>query len=80
MKSTFGEFVFAIGFSIVVAVLAAIAGFVGAICLCGKVFVGEATEWGLILAPSTALVVGVIVFVFSFRKIVTYGEKPCDNP
>jgi hypothetical protein len=34
------------------------------------------TEWGLILAPTTALIFGIGVFVLVFRKIEKYGEDP----
>jgi hypothetical protein len=75
MKSTAGESFIAFVMSGVAAVLAAIVGFVGGIFLCQRLLSGEMTEWALILAPATALVFGVVVFVFAFRKISTYGES-----
>jgi drug/metabolite transporter (DMT)-like permease len=60
----------------VAAVFAAVLGFVGAIFLCGELLSGEMTEWGLILAPTTALIFGIGVFVLVFRKIEKYGEDP----
>lgn len=80
MKSTAGETFIAFVVSVVAAVPAAVVGFVGAIFLCEKIFSGEMTEWALILAPATALVFAVAVFVFAFRKISMYGESPDKQP
>lgn len=76
MKSTVGESLIAVLMSGVAALLAAVVGFVGAIFLCSKLFSGEATESALILAPATAIVFAVAVFVFAFWKISMYGEGP----
>jgi hypothetical protein len=76
MKSTAGEIFIAVLMSGVAAVFAAVVGFVGAIFLCSRLFSGEATESALILAPATAVVFAVAVFVFAFWKISTYGEGP----
>ena len=74
VRSTSGEIAVAILMSCAAAAVAAIVGFVGAIFLCAKLLSGESSESALILAPATALVLAVVVFVFSFRKITHYGE------
>ena len=78
MKSTVGESIVTVLMSGVAAAIAAIVGFVGAIFLCQTLLHGEMTEWALVLAPATALIFAVIVFVTVLRKIGTYGESP-DN-
>jgi hypothetical protein len=70
MKSTPGEILFATVRSAFAAVLAGVLGFFGGIFLCERLFTGETTEWGLIVGPCGALVLGAIAFVFTFRKIV----------
>ena len=72
---TIGEVIFAIGLSLALPAVAAIAGIVGASFLCAKIFSGEAGEWVLVLTPATGLIVGVITFRICFRKIITYGER-----
>jgi ABC-type multidrug transport system permease subunit len=79
MKSTAGESIIALLISGVAALIAAVVGFVFAIYVCGKLLRGEMGEWALILAPVTAVVSAVAVFVIAFRKIDTYGENP-DSP
>jgi hypothetical protein len=74
MKSTIGENAVAITIAGATAAIAAIAGFVGGVFLCGLLFKGEATESGLVVAPALALVLGVAAFVFTFSKIASYGE------
>jgi hypothetical protein len=76
MKSTFGEGFIAVFISGVAAFFAAIAGFVGALYLCARLLSREMSDWALILAPATAVVFAVAVFVFAFRKLSTYGEFP----
>jgi uncharacterized membrane protein len=74
MKSTLGENLVAVLISGVVAILTAIAGLVGGIFLCNKLFTGEGTESALVVAPVLALLVGTAVFVFAFRKLSKYRE------
>jgi uncharacterized membrane protein len=74
MKTTFGENIFATVLSGIAAALAGIVGFVGGIFICDWLFAGEMTEWALIIAPATALVMAVISFVIVYRKIITYGN------
>ena len=74
-QRTIGEIVFAIVLSAMAAALAAIAGFVGAVFLCAKLFSGETREAALILGPATALVLAVVAFSICFRKIITYGDS-----
>lgn len=76
MKSTRGEILVAVLISGVLAVLAAIGSFVAGVFLCTKLFTGERTESGLVVAPVLALLVGTAVFVFAFRKLSSYGESP----
>jgi len=76
MKSTRGEILVAVLISGVLAVLAAIGGFVAGVFLCTKLFTGEGTESGLVVATALALLVGTAVFVFAFRKLSKYGEGP----
>ncbi len=80
MKSTVGESIVAALISGVAAVIAAIVGFVGEIFICQTLLRGEMTEWALVLAPATALVLAVSVFVIALRKIGTYGEHPGNQP
>ncbi len=80
MKSTRGEILVAVLISGVLAVLAAIGGFVAGIFLCRLFFSGESSESALILAPATALLVGAAAFVFAFRKMSSYGERPDGLP
>jgi hypothetical protein len=75
MKATVGEQFVAVLMSGFAAFLAAIAGFVGTIYLCGRLLRGEMTDWALILAPATAVVFAIAVFVLVFRKITTYGDQ-----
>jgi hypothetical protein len=74
MRSTVGESLVAVLIAGVLATISAIVGFVGAIFFCGTVFRGEMTEWALVLAPASALIFGVVLFVFVFRKISSYGD------
>jgi hypothetical protein len=74
VELSFGELFVAIVLASVPAILAAIAGFVGAIVLCGRLFTDEMTEWGLILGPVAALIVGAIVFVTAFRWVIHHGD------
>jgi hypothetical protein len=80
MQSTVGESFVAILISGVAAALEAVLRFVGAIFLCGMLLRGEMSEWALILAPATAIVLAVAVFLFAFRMITTYGEYPDSRP
>jgi hypothetical protein len=79
MKSSFGEIFIAFLMAGAAAVLAAGMGFVGAIFLCAKLLSGEGSESALILAPATALILGIAVFVFVFGKVIRYGED-LDSP
>jgi len=74
VEPTSGELLVAIALASVPAVLAAIVGFAGAIFLCGRLFAGEMTEWGLILAPVTALIFGAGVFVAAFRWFIHHSD------
>jgi hypothetical protein len=74
-RPTIGEIVFAIVFSLVVASLAAVAGFFGAAFLCAKLLSGEAGEAALVLAPATAAVLAMVAFSICFRTIITYGDS-----
>ncbi len=74
-RSTIGEIVFATVLSAVAATMAALAGFVGVVFLCARLFSGEASESALVLAPATAFVFAVVAFVICYRKIITYGES-----
>jgi hypothetical protein len=58
------------------AVFAAVAGFVGAIFLCGKLLSSEFAVLAVFIAPTTALILGIATFVVVFRKISTYREDP----
>jgi len=80
MKSTRGEILVAVLISGVLAVLAAIGGFVAGIFLCRTFFSGESSEFALILVPCTALLVGAAAFVFAFTKTSSYGERPDGLP
>ena len=74
-RPTIGEIVFAIVLSLVVASLAALAGFFGAAFLCAKLLSGESGEAALVLAPATAGVLAIVAFFICFRKVITYGER-----
>jgi len=74
-RPTIGEIVFAIVLSLVVASLAAVAGFFGAAVLCAKLLSGESGEAALVLAPATAGLLAMVTFSICFRKIITYGES-----
>jgi len=74
VRATFGESLVAILVASVASFLSAIAGFVSAIAFCGLAFTGEATEFGLLLAPLTAIVAGIIVFIVVYRWLVRYGD------
>lgn len=74
-RPTIGEIVVAIVSSLVVATLAAVAGFFGAAFLCAKLLSGESGEAGLVFAPATALALGMVAFSICFRKIITYGDS-----
>ncbi len=74
-RPAIGEIVFAIVLSLVVASLAAVAGFFGAAFLCAKLLSGEAGEAALVLAPATAAVLAMVAFSICFRKIITYGDS-----
>jgi hypothetical protein len=74
-QPTKGEIFFAIALSAVAATLAAVAGFVVASFLCAEILSGEAGEWGLVLDPATAVLLGAVVFSICYRKIITYGES-----
>jgi hypothetical protein len=76
VEPTSGELFFAIVLASIAAVLAGIAGFVLGIVLCGRFLSGEATEWGLVFGPVTALLLGSAAFSFVFRWIVHYGNPP----
>jgi len=80
MKSTVGESIVTVLMSGVAAVIAAVVRFVCAIFLCQTLLRGEMTEWALVLAPATALIFAVTVFVIVLRKIGTYGEHPDNQP
>lgn len=73
-RPTIGEIVFALAVSLVVASLAAVAGFLGAAFLCAKLFSGESREAGLVLAPATAIALALAAFSICFWKIITYGD------
>jgi ABC-type multidrug transport system permease subunit len=75
-KSTAGESIIALLISGVAAAIAGVVGFVLAIFFCGKLLRGELGEWALIMAPVTAVVFAVAVFVTAFTKLDAYGEKP----
>jgi ABC-type spermidine/putrescine transport system permease subunit II len=72
--ATFGESLVAILLASVASSLSAIAGFVAAIAFCELAFTGESTEFALLLAPLTAIVAGVIVFIVVYRWLVRYGN------
>lgn len=79
VRATLGETLVAILLATVVALLLAVAGFVGAVAFCQVVFTGEATESGLVLAPLAAIVVGITAFFLVYRWFVRYGNPPSDN-
>ena len=79
MKSTLGENFIAVLISGVLAVLAAVGGFVAGVFLCTKLFTGEGTESALVVAPVLALLFATAVFVFAFRKLSSYGEGPASD-
>lgn len=74
-RPTIGEIAFAIALSLVVASLAALAGFFGAAFLCAKLFSGESREAGLVLAPATAIALALVAFSICFQRIIAYGEN-----
>ena len=69
MLSNLGEYFFVTVLSTVMAGLAAIAGFVGVIFLCG-LLPGEFSEWMLILAPAAAFVIFVATFWVCYGKLL----------
>jgi len=80
MKSATGEIIVAMLIAGPAAVLAATAGFVGGIWICSVVLTGEATESALFVAPATAVVLAIAVFIIVFRKMTTYGDSPDGQP
>ena len=74
-RSTIGEIVSAIVLSLIVASLAAVAGFFGAAFLCAKILSGESGEAVLVFAPATALALAIAAFSICFWKIITYGDS-----
>ena len=74
-QRTIGEVIFAIVLSLIVASLAAVAGFFGVAFLCAKLLIGESGEAALVLAPATAGVLAIAAFSICFRKIITYGDS-----
>jgi len=80
MKHTIGEMIFAFALSAVAAVFAGVVGFMGGVFYCDIRFSGEMTQWALVVAPASALVMAVLAFVVVFWKIATYGEAHPSPP
>jgi hypothetical protein len=80
MRSTLGESLVAVLMAGVAAFFAAILGFVGAAWFCSALLSGEMGEWGLVVAPPTALIAAIVAFVAVFHKIRSYGDPPHDPP
>jgi hypothetical protein len=78
MKSTFGESIVAVVMASVASVFAAVLAFVGAAWLCSALLSGEMGEWGLVVAPPTAVIAAIVAFAAVFHKIRSYGDPPND--
>jgi hypothetical protein len=75
MKSSFGEVAVAVLIAGAMAAVAALAGFAAGAIVPALLLSGEGSYSGLLFAPLTAIVLGVLVFVIAFRKIISYGNS-----
>ncbi len=69
MRRTAAGFLFPLTIALLMAAIAAAIGFVGGIGLCSWMLSGEMGEWGLIVAPVLAVVLGLATFLFTLRKL-----------
>lgn len=59
-----------------VAVVLTIVGFGGVILIVNRLLSAEMTEWGLILVPMAALLIGGVVLAVAFRRLFYLGDPP----
>jgi len=68
-RRSLADFLFPLTISVLLAAIAAVVGFVAGVGLCDKLFSGEASESGLIVAPVLALFCGLATFLIAFWKL-----------
>jgi hypothetical protein len=78
VQPNYSEFRFAFLMASVcsIAVVMVIVGFGGVALIIERLLSAEITEWGLILVPITALLIGAVVLAIAFRRLLYLGDPP----